>query len=50
MNTQEIEVENFEKLLLELSGMCEQNKQSLLGKIGMKQAKLVEMFKARGAK
>lgn len=40
-----MEVENFENLLLELCELCSQNKQSLLGKIGMKQAKLIEMFK-----
>lgn len=40
-------VENFENMLLELCGLCSQNKQSLLGKIGMKQLRLVEMFKER---
>lgn len=40
-------VENFESMLLELCDLCSQNKQSLLGKIGMKQARLVEMFKER---
>ena len=47
MNNQEIKVENFENLLLELCELCSQNKQSLLGRIGMKQAKLIEMFKGR---
>ena len=47
MKNQEIKVENFENLLLELCELCSQNKQSLLGKIGMKQAKLIEMFKER---
>lgn len=40
-------VENFENMLLELCDLCSQNKPSLLGKIGVKQARLIEMFKER---
>lgn len=38
-------VQEFENALLELCDLCSQNKPSLLGKIGVKQAKLIEMFK-----
>lgn len=44
------DVKEFENLLLELCELCSQNKQSLLGRIGMKQLKLIEMFKKRGEK
>ena len=47
MLNKESKVNEFKNLLLELCELCSQNKQSLLGKIGMKQAKLIEMFKER---
>lgn len=42
------DVKEFENLLLELCELCSQNKQSLSVKIGMKQVKLIEMFKEKG--